>query len=112
MVGLNLVGYETRYEGAERMNSLKHLGLPIMAVGLKDGDEILQEKHKGKLRTVYLKDERLVGFQLAGDIHAAGILRTLMIQGRDIRPIKSHLLDPSFGQGTMVWQAIAPYNYG
>lgn len=110
VVGLNLVGYETRYEGAERMNSLKHLGLPIMAVGLKSGDEILQEKHNGNLRTVYLKDERLVGFQLAGDIRAAGILRTLMIQGRDIRPIKSHLLDPGFGQGTMVWQAIAPYN--
>ena len=109
VVGLNLVGYERHYEGAERMNSLKHLGLPIMAVGLKEGDEILQEKLNDNLRTLYIKDNRLVGFQLVGDIHAAGILHTLMIQRNDVRPIKGHLLDPGFGQGTMVWQAIASY---
>jgi nitrite reductase (NADH) large subunit len=109
VVGLNLVGYETLYPGGDRMNSLKHLGLPIMAVGLKNGDEILQDKRNGNLRTLYIKGNRLVGFQLTGDIHAAGILRTLMIQGSDISPIKHHLLDPNFGQGTMVWQAIAPY---
>jgi NAD(P)H-nitrite reductase large subunit len=91
------------------MNSLKHLGLPIMAVGLKEGDEMLQEKRNGNLRTIYLKDNLLMGFQLAGDIRAAGILRTLMIQGSDVRPIKHHLLDPNFGQGMMVWQALAPY---
>ena len=109
VVGLNLAGYETRYEGGERMNSLKHLGLPIMAVGLKDGDEILQEKRDGNLRTIYLKDNHLIGFQLAGEIRAAGVLRTLMIQGNDIRTVKHHLLDPNFGQGKVVWQAIAPY---
>lgn len=109
VVGLNLAGYETQYEGGERMNSLKHLGIPIMAVGLKEGDEILQEKRNGSLRTIYLKDNRLVGFQLAGNIRSAGVLRTLMIQESDVRPIKHRLLDPGFGQGAMVWQAIAPY---
>jgi hypothetical protein len=47
-----------------------------------------------------------VGFQLAGEVHPAGVLRTLMIQGSDIRPLKHHLLDPNFGQGTMVWNAL------
>ena len=109
VVGLNLAGYETLYEGGERMNSLKHLGLPIMAVGLKEGDEILQDKRNGNLRTIYIKKNRLVGFQLAGDIRAAGVLRTLMIQATDIRPLKGHLLDPNFGQGMMVWRAMANY---
>ena len=109
VVGLNLAGYETLYEGGERMNSLKHLGLPIMAVGLKEGDEILQDKRNGNLRTIYIKENRLVGFQLAGDIRAAGVLRTLMIQATDIRPLKGHLLDPIFGQGMMVWRAMANY---
>ncbi len=109
VVGLNLAGIETRYEGGERMNSLKHLGLPIMAAGLKEGDEILQAKRNGRLRTLYLEENRLVGFQLAGDIRAAGILHALMIQGSDVRPIKHRLLEPGFGQGTMVWKAIAPY---
>jgi len=107
VVGLNLVGYETQYEGGERMNSLKHLGLPIMAVGLKAGDEILQDKRNGNLRTIYLKENRLVGFQLAGDIRGAGVFRTLMLQGTDVRPLKGHLLDPNFGQGFMVWKSIA-----
>lgn len=109
IVGLNLAGYETHYEGGERMNSLKHLGLPIMAVGLKEGDEILQDKRNGNLRTIYIKENRLVGFQLAGDIRAAGVYRTLMLQGTDIRPLKGNLLESNFGQGMMVWQSIANY---
>jgi NAD(P)H-nitrite reductase large subunit len=109
VVGLNLAGYDTTYPGGERMNSLKHLGLQIMAVGLKEGDEVLREKRDGHLRTIYVKDNHLVGFQLAGDIRAAGILRTLMIQGTDIRPIKGKLLDPHFGQGAMVWRALESY---
>jgi NAD(P)H-nitrite reductase large subunit len=109
VVGLNLVGYNTQYEGGERMNSLKHLGLPIIAVGLKEGDEILQDKRNGHLRTIYLKENHLVGFQLVGDISAAGVLRTLMLQGIDVRPLKGHLLDENFGQGMKVWQSISNY---
>lgn len=109
VVGLNLVGYETVYPGGERMNSLKHLGLPIMAVGLKGGDEVLQDRRSGSLRTIYINQNRLVGFQLAGDLRAAGILHSLIIKSDDIRPIKHKLLDPNFGQGNLVWQAMAPY---
>ena len=109
VAGLNLAGIESRYLGGERMNSLKHLGLPVMAVGLKEGDEILQEKRSVNLRTIYLKENRVVGFQLVGNTRAAGVLRTLMIQGSDIRPMKHRLIEPSFGQGGMVWQAMAPY---
>lgn len=108
VVGLNLVGLDTPYEGGERMNSLKHLGLPIIAAGLKAGDEILQEKQNRRLRTIYLKDDRVVGFQLAGDTRTAGILHTLMLTGSDVRPIKHHLLDPSFGYGSIVYQALVP----
>jgi len=109
VVGLNLVGFDTVYQGGDRMNSLKHLGLPIMAVGLKEGDEILQDRRNGNLRTIYIKDNRLVGFQLVGDIRAAGVLHSLVNTGKDIRPLKDHLLDPYVGQGTMVWQALESY---
>jgi NAD(P)H-nitrite reductase large subunit len=109
VVGLNLLGYQQPYEGADRMNSLKHLGLPIMAVGLKQGDEVLHTRRNGGLRTLFLKENRLVGFQLVGDIRSAGVLRTLINQGQDVRRIKGRLLDPNFGQGTLVWQSIMPY---
>jgi NADPH-dependent 2,4-dienoyl-CoA reductase/sulfur reductase-like enzyme len=106
VVGLNLAGYDTVYEGAERLNSLKHLGLPILAVGLKQGDEVLRAQRNGRLRTIYLRDQRVVGFQLAGEIRSAGILRALLLSGRDVRPFKARLLDPQFGQGILAWQAM------
>jgi NADPH-dependent 2,4-dienoyl-CoA reductase/sulfur reductase-like enzyme len=109
VVGLNLAGIETTYEGADRMNSLKHLGLPIMAVGLKSGDEVLQTRRNGHMRTVYLQGNRVVGFQLIGDIKAAGILRALMNRGENILSFKDRLLSPNFGQGMLVWEAITPY---
>jgi NADPH-dependent 2,4-dienoyl-CoA reductase/sulfur reductase-like enzyme len=107
VVGLNLLGYDVAYEGADSMNSLKHLGLPIMAVGRKDGDEMLRDRRNGTLRTIYLADSRIVGFQMVGDTSAAGVLRELMNRAVDIRSLKDWLLDPAFGQGTLVWSAIA-----
>jgi nitrite reductase (NADH) large subunit len=109
VAGMNLAGYPTIYEGAERMNSLKHLGLPIMAAGEKQGDCILREHRKSNLRTIYLQENRLVGFQLVGDIKAAGVLHALMIQKSDVSRLQSYLLDPNFGEGTLAWSAISPY---
>jgi NAD(P)H-nitrite reductase large subunit len=79
-----------------------------MAVGAKEGDEVLQDRQRGNLRTLYLKENRLVGFQLVGDISGAGVLRALMIQGRDLVAIKSRLLEPDFGQGTLALATLAP----
>ena len=106
VVGLNLAGFDTCYEGAERMNSLKHLDLPIMAVGLKDGDEILSAKSNGSQRRIYLQDGHVVGYQLVGDIHAAGALRTLMTRGENVARFKDRLLERNFGQADLTWGAI------
>ena len=106
VVGLNLVGIDTGYEGAERMNSLKHLGLPLLAAGLKQGDEVLQARHNGSLRTIYLQENRLVGYQLVGDVRPSGALRALLLRGQPLGKLKDHLLERSFGQGTLVWAAL------
>ena len=103
VVGLNLTGFGVRYEGAERMNSLKHLGLPILAAGLKDGDEVLHGRVDGGWRTLYLRQERLVGYQLVGDVRAAGALRSLLNRQQPLGRLKDRLMDYSFGQGSLVW---------
>jgi nitrite reductase (NADH) large subunit len=105
VVGFNLLGYDTPYEGADRMNSLKHLGLPVVAAGWKEGDEVLSAKVNGGMRTLYLRENRLVGFQLVNDIRAAGVLRSLMNRKQDIGTIKAWLLEPGFGIGVLAWQA-------
>ena len=109
VVGMNLAGFAVEYEGAERMNSLKHLGLPIMAAGEKLGDEMMREQYASNLRTIYLQEKRIVGFQLVGDIRAAGILHALMNQKTDVSRIQDHLLEPGFGEGMLVWNAIQAY---
>jgi nitrite reductase (NADH) large subunit len=109
VAGMNMAGYPMEYEGAERMNSLKHLGLPIMAAGEKMGEQVLQEHHGNQLRTIYLKDHRVVGFQLAGDIKNAGIYHALMVQKYDVSGLENQLLSPNFGEGTLTWKAIGVY---
>jgi NADPH-dependent 2,4-dienoyl-CoA reductase/sulfur reductase-like enzyme len=109
VAGMNMAGYPVEYDGAERMNSLKHLGLSIMAAGEKQGDQILQDRHNNNLRTIYIRENRVVGFQLVGDIHPAGILHCLMMQKTDLGNLKTHLLDASFGEGMFAWRAITSY---
>jgi NADPH-dependent 2,4-dienoyl-CoA reductase/sulfur reductase-like enzyme len=96
VIGHDILGYSTRYAGAERMNSMKHLGLPIMAVGAAQGSETLRWRNGDQLRKIFLEEGRIVGFRLAGDISGAGTYRALMLRGTDVRGFGEDLLDPRF----------------
>ena len=96
VIGHDMLGFSTDYAGAERMNSMKHLGLPIMAVGESTGAEILRRRDGDKLRKIFLDNGRIVGFRLAGDIRGAGTYRTLMLKGTDVSEFGEDLLDPRF----------------
>lgn len=107
IVARNLLGMDVTYEGADHMNSLKHLGLPIMAVGNMEGEE-MRWRQGDVLRKLYVADGRLVGFRLVGDVSAAGILRSLINRRVDVRPFQHRLLDPHFGMGFMTERAMRP----
>jgi NAD(P)H-nitrite reductase large subunit len=96
VVAKDILGFSTSYAGAERMNSMKHLGLPIMAVGAANGPETLRWRKGDTLRKIFLEDGRIVGFRLAGDISGAGTYRALMLRGTDVREFGEDLLDPRF----------------
>ena len=96
VVGRDILGYSAGYEGAERMNSMKHLGLPIMAVGEASGEQTLRRRDGDKLRKIFLNDGRIVGFRLAGDTRGAGTYRALMLRGSDVSEFGEDLLDPRF----------------
>lgn len=107
VAGLNLIGFKTDYAGSDSMNSLKHLGLPVMAAGIMEGEE-LRLRRNGILRKLWIKDSRLVGFRLAGDIGGSGIYLSLMRRAVKIDPIKEILLEPNFGMGYLVNLAADP----
>ena len=96
VVGRDILGFKADYAGAERMNSMKHLGMPIMAVGDSTGETTLRRRHGATLRKIFLDDGRIVGFRLAGDIRGAGTYRALMLRGTDVSPFGEDLLDPRF----------------
>jgi len=93
VVASGLLGHPERYAGAESMNSLKHLGVEVIAGGTLRGSEVLCRRDRGALRKVYLDDGRIVGYSLAGDIQAAGVYRSLMLRRTDVRPFRHQLLD-------------------
>lgn len=97
VVARDMLGYAADYEGAERMNSMKHLGLPIIAVGEAEGERELRSRHGDELRKIFLTDDRIVGFRLAGDIRGAGTYHALMLRGSDVSGFGPELLDPRFG---------------
>jgi len=102
VVGLNLLGFDTVYEGSETMNSLKHLGVPVMAVGADRGEQVLRWRRDGVLRKLYLDDGHIVGFRLAGDVRAAGVYRSLMLRRADVSRFGEHLVDPRFGVADLI----------
>ncbi len=103
----NLLGARQRYDGAESMNSLKHLGVPIVAIGSTDDpDEILRSEHGNALRSVYLRDGAIIGAQLAGDISAVGIYRSLMLRRADVSGLGQRPVEPGFGMSDIVHDAL------
>gem|GEM_PF-145119 len=103
----NLLGADLRYDGAEAMNSLKHLGVPIVSIGTTDApDEILRRQEGGDVRTVYLRDDTVIGAQLAGDIRAAGVYRSLMLRRDPVTRYGRSLVEPGSGMADIAFDAL------
>jgi NAD(P)H-nitrite reductase large subunit len=107
IVAANILGGDLAYPGAESMNSLKHLGLPIMAVGAMEGADELRWRDGDALRKVFLEDGRVVGFRFAGDISGGGLLRSFLLRGEDVRRFGRGLAMPGFGVGRVVLPAMS-----
>ena len=102
VVAANILGGDVAYAGAESMNSLKHLGLPIMAVGAMEGAEELRWREGDVLRKVFLRDGRVTGFRFTGEVSGGGLLRSLLLRGEDVSRFGRRLVTPGFGIGEIV----------
>jgi len=103
----NILGGDQRYGGAESMNSLKHLGLPIMAVGASEGPEEQRWRAGDRLRRVFLDRGHIVGFRFAGEIGGGGLLRSLMLRGDDVSRFDDRIVRPGFSEADLVLPAIS-----
>lgn len=101
VAGFNMAGKATEYPGGTAMNSLKYFGLDVISAGLVNPPdksfEILSSNENGAYRKLVLKEGRIVGMVLTGDIERAGIVFSLIKNKVDVSRFKQSLVAGNFG---------------
>lgn len=102
IAGLNMVNKKFKYDGMFGMNSVEILGINSISFGLtnvqqKDGFEILVKKDSDYYKKIVIKDNKVVGAILVGNIERGGIYGMLIKQKIDVSSFKNELLRDDFG---------------
>lgn len=94
--GRNIVGESCKYEGSLGMNSVEFFGLPLISMGIFDGNYetlLYLDKVKDNYRKLVFRDGRLIGAVCVGAIVNSGLYLRLIKEKADISKIKDALLD-------------------
>ena len=104
VAGYNMAGKKAEYEGGTIMSSLKYFGLPIIAVGIVNPEDITDyellielKPEKTVYKKILLKDSKIVGFIFLGDLERAGIFFRLLKRHVNVSELKGMLLSEDFG---------------
>ena len=96
VAGLNMAGRKTQYNGSFRMNSLDFYGLPVISMGVTrpegGGFEQFQRRTKETYRKLVLKNGRIVGAILVGQVQRAGVLTTFLKKKINVSGYASFLM--------------------
>ena len=99
IAGANLAGHEVTTPGSVAENVTTLFGLPVASVGITRPDETggLEElthhnEALGRYRRLFLRDGRVVGAVLVGDIADAGVLRGVIVGGTAVGETPEELL--------------------
>ena len=75
--GINMAGGNQSYDKAIPMNSIGFFGLHLMTAGSCGGEAYL-EKNGGNYKKLFVRENRLAGYILIGDVARAGIYTSLI----------------------------------
>jgi len=106
--GENMAGGERTFAAAfNLLNAMELGGLPVISVGLihppeEEGYQVHAVRRGDTYRKLVLKEGRLVGLILIGEIERAGVLQTLIREHADVTPFRDRLLSPRFHYGYFV----------
>lgn len=85
--GVNMAGGEELFDRGIKMNSVGFFGLHVLSAGSRDeSGEVLVQRSEGSIKKLYVRDDRLVGYVLLGDVARAGIYTALV---RNQTPLSS-----------------------
>ncbi|MBI5656978.1 MAG: NAD(P)/FAD-dependent oxidoreductase [Geobacter sp.] len=104
IAGTAMAGKQKEYAGGLSMNSIEFFKVSTISMGVTNPQnpaefEILtyQDLESYSYRKIVVKDNRLVGAVLVGNVERAGIFAGLIREQIDVTPFKEHLLAPGFG---------------
>lgn len=85
--GVNMAGGESSITNAIPMNSIGFFGLHCTSAGsyfAKGEGEIYEEKTCGGIKRLYIKNDRITGYIIIGDVTGAGIYTRLIREKTDL----------------------------
>jgi NAD(P)H-nitrite reductase large subunit len=105
VAGANMAGSGVVYDGSLAMNTTDFFGLPVLSLGKhnvtaddRGCEELVVIDEKTSLyKKVILKDNRVIGSVLIGDIKSGGVLLRLIKERIDVSSFKNRLLNEDFG---------------
>lgn len=91
VAGWNMAGGQTTYINNFNLNAINLFGLLVMAAGhpydqSQPGLEVFTKEQKEFYRRIVIRDGRLIGFILVGDVSGAGFLLSLMKRRDELSP--------------------------
>ena len=85
--GVNMAGGNASFDNAVPMNSIGFWGLHMMTAGTyaNDGNAtIIEERAEKGIKRFFIKDHKLIGFIIIGDVKSAGIYTNLIRNQTDL----------------------------
>ena len=77
--GINMAGGSEVFDNAVPMNSIGFFGLHCATAGSYPEDgEVFEERSESDIKRLYIKDDRLCGYMLIGNVNRAGIYTSLV----------------------------------
>jgi nitrite reductase (NADH) large subunit len=101
VAGAAMAGKDAQYKGTVPANTLKVVGIDLMAVGEIDPEGTMESitsknEMKSTYRKLVLKDNVIIGALFFGDVHGSEEIQNAIKTKLDITSIKDDLADEKF----------------
>ncbi len=94
--GVNMAGGNGRFDNAIPMNSIGFFGLHAMTAGSRfDDGDVYEEKSENSIKKLFVKDDKLTGFVIIGNVERTGIYTNLIRTQTDLKSIDFESLKKS-----------------
>jgi len=104
----DMCGSKDDFDGVFPMNAVGFFGLSMITAGIQGGDgiEVLVKRNEqtGATRRFFVKDDKLVGMILVGDVDRAGIYTYLISEKIPLSSLDKALTDDNFGLNALGYE--------